>query len=100
MYKICRNLDEAFNQFKKIVSIYESKEKKAIINEYNETQVRTDFINPFIKSLGWDLENIYDEKKYSKRDVIEEPQLKLKKEANEKKILTIKLESTVKLGFL
>ena len=24
---------------------------------YNETEVRVDFVNPFFKSLGWDVDN-------------------------------------------
>jgi len=26
-------------------------------SEYNETQVRREFIDPFFKSLGWDIDN-------------------------------------------
>jgi len=39
--------------------------------EYNETQVRSDFINPFLKALGWDVDNKEGKLNYL-RDVVEE----------------------------
>lgn len=43
---------------------------------YNETQLRRDFLDPFFKLLGWDIDNTagYDE---AYRDVIHEDQVKV-----------------------
>ena len=43
---------------------------------YNETQVRINFINPFFKELGWDVDN---EKGYTReyRDVVHEDKVKI-----------------------
>lgn len=43
---------------------------------YNETQLRRDFLDPFFKELGWDIDNTagYDE---AYRDVIHEDQVKV-----------------------
>ena len=44
--------------------------------KYNETQIRVEFVNPFWKALGWDVDN---EKGYSLnyRDVIHDDELKV-----------------------
>jgi len=57
--------DEQFESYKKTV--------------YNETQTRRDFIDPFFKALGWDIdnENGYAE---SYREVIHEDRVKIGKE--------------------
>ncbi|HEX9973751.1 MAG TPA: type IV restriction endonuclease, partial [bacterium] len=46
--------------------------------KYNETLIRIEFVNPFWKALGWDVDN---EKGYSLnyRDVIHEDELKVGK---------------------
>ncbi|MBN2398500.1 MAG: restriction endonuclease subunit M, partial [Deltaproteobacteria bacterium] len=43
---------------------------------YNETQIRVEFVNPFFKALGWDVDN---EKGYALayRDVIHEDEVKV-----------------------
>lgn len=45
--------------------------------KYNETQVRQEFINPFFKTLGWDVDN---EKGYAEayKDVVHEDAIKVK----------------------
>ncbi len=57
-----------------ISSLIESFEKNHsdYLNEsYNETQLRNDFLNPFLRALGWDIENRAQKTHYL-RDVIQE----------------------------
>lgn len=49
--------ESAYNEVSKLVNLFGeqiSTYKKA---EYNETQTRNQFINPFFKALGWDINN-------------------------------------------
>ena len=45
-------------------------------SDYNETQTRRDFIDPFFKALGWDIDN---EEGYAEayREVIHEDKVKI-----------------------
>ena len=45
---------------KKVLALVERFKEHQIIYkkaEYNETQTRRDFIDPFFKALGWDIDN-------------------------------------------
>jgi len=48
-------------------------------SKYNETQARREFIDPFFKALGWDIDN---EQSYAEayKDVIHEPTLEVEGE--------------------
>ncbi|MGE0637788.1 MAG: TaqI-like C-terminal specificity domain-containing protein [Bacteroidia bacterium] len=67
-YKVVANLVERFNEQ------YASYKK----SDYNETLTRRDFIDPFFKALGWDIDNQngYAE---SYREVIHEDKIKIGK---------------------
>jgi len=72
------NKEEAFQKISELVERFEDQlvsYKNAI---YNETQTRRDFIDPFFKALGWDIdnENGYAE---SYREVIHEDKVKVGK---------------------
>jgi type I restriction-modification system DNA methylase subunit len=56
---------------KKLVNRFEEQKSTYLLGSYNETQVRRDFIDPFFKALGWDIDNEND---YAEayRDVIHE----------------------------
>ncbi|MCK9593290.1 MAG: Eco57I restriction-modification methylase domain-containing protein [Methanoregula sp.] len=41
--------------------------------DYNETQLRTDFVNPFFEALGWDVENRHSEDIRDRGVILEEP---------------------------
>ena len=60
---------ELVERFKEHQIIY----KKA---EYNETQTRRDFIDPFFKALGWDIDNELGFSE-SYREVIHEDKIKI-----------------------
>ncbi|MCP3660397.1 MAG: adenine methyltransferase [Bacteroidetes bacterium] len=69
---------------KKLISKYESNRNYYISNKYNETQLRTDFLDPFFKLLGWDISN--DKRKATnEREVLLEEPLKTDISTNTKK---------------
>lgn len=67
---------EAFNKIKSLVQRFDEQKKFYKQADYNETQTRRDFIDPFFKALGWDVdnENGYAE---SYREVIHEDRVKV-----------------------
>lgn len=67
------NLVERFNDQKEF---YKNK-------DYNETQTRRDFIDPFFEALGWDVANKNDYAE-SYREVIHEDRVKVKEKNGEK----------------
>lgn len=64
-----KKIYELVERFKDNLDAYKS-------GRYNETQVRREFIDPFFKTLGWDIDN---EKGYAEayKDVIHEDSLKI-----------------------
>ena len=60
---------ELINRFDRNREAYQS-------GQYNETQLRREFIDPFFKALGWDVDN---EKGYAEayKDVIHEDAIKV-----------------------
>ncbi|MDR0467021.1 MAG: methyltransferase, partial [Deltaproteobacteria bacterium] len=63
--------EEALRKIKSLVQRFEEHKESYKDKEYNETQTRSDFIDPFWKALGWDIDN---EEGYSEsyREVIQE----------------------------
>lgn len=41
----------------KLVEAYQERFKQYNRPDYNETEVRNDFVNPFFEILGWDVQN-------------------------------------------
>jgi len=68
--------NEALNKIKSLVQRFDQQKDFYKNKDYNETQTRQDFINPFWKALGWDMdnENGYAE---SYREVIHEDRVKV-----------------------
>ena len=54
-----------------LVERFRTNQKDYLSATYNETQVRTEFISPFLEALGWDVHNLTG-KPLAFRDVIEE----------------------------
>ena len=59
-----------------LVERFETHRVAYISGQYNETQLRQEFLNPFFKALGWDMDN---EKGYDEayKEVIHEDALKI-----------------------
>jgi type I restriction-modification system DNA methylase subunit len=68
--KPAKSFEEGLVQIKALVAAFE-KDAASITSKYNETQLRNDFIDPLLMSLGWDVNN-EDRKSQFLRDVIQE----------------------------
>lgn len=69
---------------KELVTKYHSDRKTYLKPSYNETQLRTDFLDPFFELLGWDIKNS-EGKPTNEREVLVEEGLKADATANTKK---------------
>src|SRR5690554_4908111 len=49
--------EEALNKIKSLVQRFDEQKEFYKQADYNETQTRRDFIDPFFKALGWDVDN-------------------------------------------
>ncbi|MCW7467675.1 Eco57I restriction-modification methylase domain-containing protein [Leptospira levettii] len=70
------NKNEAFKKIESLINRFDDQINSYKRSDYNETQTRRDFIDPFFKALGWDIdnENGYAE---SYREVIHEDKVKI-----------------------
>jgi type I restriction-modification system DNA methylase subunit len=70
--------EEAYNEIEKLVERFTEQYDSYKKADYNETLTRRDFIDPFFKALGWDIDNKngYAE---SYREVIHEDKIKVGK---------------------
>ena len=68
--------EEALNKIKSLIERFDEQKEFYKNKDYNETQTRRDFIDPFWKALGWDVDNQngYAE---SYREVIHEDRVKV-----------------------
>jgi len=68
--------EQAKIEIEKLVKRFEFHLNEYKNSEYNETQTRRDFIDPFFKTLGWDIDNEQD---YAEayREVIHEDKIKI-----------------------
>ena len=68
--------EQAYNKIARLVERFDEQKEFYKKADYNETQTRRDFIDPFWKALGWDIdnENGYAE---SYREVIHEDRVKI-----------------------
>lgn len=71
------DINQLVTKYKKNLAGYKT-------GSYNETQLRTDFLDPLFFLLGWDITNT-DGKPTNEREVLVEESLKAKKGANTKK---------------
>lgn len=67
-----------------LVSKYDTNRSTYIDRRYNETQLRTDFLDPFFQILGWDITNTSG-KTTHEREVLLEESLKADTTSNSKK---------------
>jgi type I restriction-modification system DNA methylase subunit len=69
---------------KGLVGKYENNREHYLSRDYNESQLRTDFLEPFFELLGWDIKNTSG-KTTNEREVLVEEPLKEHVAANTKK---------------
>jgi type I restriction-modification system DNA methylase subunit len=63
---------------------------------YNETQLRNDFISPFLKALGWDVDNVAGHSQFF-RDVIQEEGIDVDNEGSKRPDYTLRIQGFRKL---
>ena len=71
------NKEQAKNIVEKLVNSYNEQQESCHASDYNELKTRHDFIAPFFKALGWDIDNENDVSE-SYKEVIIEPKEKIK----------------------
>lgn len=62
----------SLEKLKKLVSRFDDHRDAYLSGQYNETQVRREFIDPFFKLLGWDIDNEIDRLVYDLYDLTKE----------------------------
>jgi type I restriction-modification system DNA methylase subunit len=70
-YIVARNKVEGIDQLKRLIAAFQSERSSFVARSYNETQLRTDFLSPLLKSFGWDVDNTSGKNQFL-RDVIQE----------------------------
>ena len=70
------NKKEAFDKISKLIERFDEQKEFYKKKDYNETLTRIDFINPYFKALGWDIDN---EQGFAEsyREVIHEDKLRI-----------------------
>jgi len=68
--------EEAYKTIAKLVDRFHEHVEEYKRNNYNEHQTRVDFINPFFKALGWDMDNEQGHAE-TYREVIHEDKIKV-----------------------
>ena len=72
------------SKIKALVQKYHANRQAYLKPSYNETQLRTDFLDPFFEILGWDIKN-NNGKPTNEREVLVEEALKEDANSNTKK---------------
>ena len=73
--------DSALEELRSLVSTYEENRSEYRKDEYNETSLRVDFLNPLFKLLGWDVNNELGLSLYT-REVIHESNVTVEDEGD------------------
>lgn len=70
-YRIAQTKEQGYNQLKELVSAFENENVIFHNTKYKEAQLRGDFIDPFLKAFGWDVDNEASKTQFL-RDVVQE----------------------------
>lgn len=57
---IAKTKEEGLEEVKRLVEKFKLNEDQYKNESYNEEQLKTEFLNPFFKALGWDVNNQED----------------------------------------
>jgi len=82
-YSVAKNKDGALSQLNRLVKIFDRDRTSFIAPKYNETQLRVDFINPLLKTFGWDVNNNEGQSQFQ-RPVIQEESIDVEDDLNKK----------------
>lgn len=78
-YKVTKTKQESLDQLKVIIGAFEKEFAIYKTSRYSEAQLRVDFINPLLKTFGWDVDN-EETKSQFLRDVIQEENIDVEEE--------------------
>ena len=71
--------NEAYKKVEELVIKFRDNKEQYRNTNYNETETRRDFLDPFFEAFGWDVSN-KEVKSQTYRDVIHEDKIKVGKE--------------------
>ncbi len=98
-YKIAKNKTESFEQLKTLINAFEKEYASLKRPDYKETPLRNDFLNPLLKTFGWDVENEAANSQFL-RDVVQEETIDVEEEdaiAKKNPDYTLRIRGTRKL---
>jgi len=72
-YRVVHTREESREQLTALVESFREQFSSLFRDDYSEAQVRNDFLNPFLKSLGWDVDNIAGNSQLTREVIQEEP---------------------------
>ena len=83
-YRLVETREEGLAQITDLVNSFDRDITTFNSSSYNETQLRNDFIDPLLKSFGWDISNEKNKNQFM-RDVIQEESIQVEDECSRKK---------------
>lgn len=98
-YKIAKTKEESLEQLKVLIAAFEKEYVILKKPEYKETPLRNDFLNPLLKTFGWDVENEEARSQFL-RDVVQEETIDVEEEdaiAKKNPDYTLRVQGTRKL---
>jgi len=98
-YKVTTAKEECFKQLTVLISAFEKEFAFYKTTKYSEAQLRIDFLNPLLKTFGWDVDN-ENLKTQFLRDVIQEESIDVEEEdsvAKKNPDYTLRVQGTRKL---
>ncbi len=98
-YKIAKTKEESLEQLKVLIAAFEKEYAILKKPDYKETPLRNDFLNPLLKTFGWDVENEVARSQFL-RDVVQEETIDVEEEdtiAKKNPDYTLRVQGTRKL---
>jgi len=78
-YKVTSSKEESLAQLKVLISAFEKEYTIYKTPKYSEAQLRIDYINPLLKTFGWDVDNEQTKSQFL-RDVMQEESIDVEEE--------------------
>ncbi len=82
--KTCDSKEEGLEQLNRLIKRYEKDIDTYRLQSYNETLTRSDFIDPLLMCLGWDVKNESGKTQFL-RDVVQEESIDIEDQASKRK---------------
>ena len=95
-FTISKSKEEGLAQLKELVEIFSKGKKSFTGSSYNETQLRNDFIDPLLKSFGWDVDNEALKTQFL-REVIQEESINIEEESKKNPDYTLRIQGSRKM---